>query len=672
MWSFRWLFIPSKSAFQRSIATGRLYAHLPLPTCSIPQYRRSYVTFKKKNLKKVTSLLSKEVAAIKEKIDTHDKLSLSEKAETHHSPFSEADYTQIYEALSTPLLPPSQRKFDPLLDNLSLSFNDTQRIETAERSNKGLPSVTEIKAVANAENSLTVALEVTGVNNVEDFNRILCYNIISKRYEEVPEIIQLMNDAKIAPDIQTYDHLLSLYAIVGDVEKAKLTFEQINRDGMSHSMYSYGNLIKAYVKNLRIDEAFAVYESIKKAGLVPTQAGILSSVVPIFTTLMKGCIDIGDVPRAWRTFDIMRLEVCQPDEVSYSLMIHACAKTQDAEKAFDVFEEMIGKGLYPTEMREYGYQPDRISYNSLIYACAKTGDVRLARMLLKQLLEDANAPNTLKELSDGTVSLPEKTALSETSTASESTALAPDKGDDNSLVHLDSYPFLSYEPVTDKQILAEARMMFEYVKSMSDNNSNGLEKSDNEQIQLSAYLMDAYMNVFHKKGKFNDVLSLYKEKLPELGIPQSGWIYSTMLKTCYKHRRYEEALRVWEDWKSWWGKNDNSDQMTKIGRTTAVQYEVYQWMINTLARCNDLSNAIYLLQELASMQTPKLADFRVTYQVAVQTENEEARRTILDLCPTRKKKVDVARDILAVKWKGTTKGRWDVHEKKRDYFMKRN
>ena len=71
------------------------------------------------------------------------------------------------------------------------------------------------------------------------------------------------------------------------------------------------------------------------------------------------------------------------------------------------------------------------------------------------------------------------------------------------------------------------------------------------------------------------------------------------------------------------------------------------------------------------MQTPKLADFRVTYQMAVQAEDEKARRTILDLCPTRKKKVDVARDILAVKWKGTTRGRWDVHEKKRDY-LKRN
>ena len=45
-------------------------------------------------------------------------------------------------------------------------------------------------------------------------------------------------DAKIAPDIQTYDHLLNLYAIVGDVEKAKLTFEQINRGAYQNRKHS--------------------------------------------------------------------------------------------------------------------------------------------------------------------------------------------------------------------------------------------------------------------------------------------------------------------------------------------------------------------------------------------------------------------------------------------------
>jgi pentatricopeptide repeat protein len=34
----------------------------------------------------------------------------------------------------------------------------------------------------------------------------------------------------------------------------------------------------------------------------------------------------GKVDKAWEVFDSMRLSYHQPDEVSYTLMLHACAK----------------------------------------------------------------------------------------------------------------------------------------------------------------------------------------------------------------------------------------------------------------------------------------------------------------------------------------------------------
>jgi pentatricopeptide repeat protein len=47
------------------------------------------------------------------------------------------------------------------------------------------------------------------------------------------------------------------------------------------------------------------------------------------TTLIKGCVQAGDLERAWNTFDHMRFEICRPDEVGYSLMIHVCAKASE-------------------------------------------------------------------------------------------------------------------------------------------------------------------------------------------------------------------------------------------------------------------------------------------------------------------------------------------------------
>lgn len=47
----------------------------------------------------------------------------------------------------------------------------------------------------------------------------------------------------------------------------------------------------------------------------------------LYTSLVHGCLLVKDVDRAWDTFDYMRQrEAIEPDEVAFTLMIHACAK----------------------------------------------------------------------------------------------------------------------------------------------------------------------------------------------------------------------------------------------------------------------------------------------------------------------------------------------------------
>nr|CAG8524070.1 2786_t:CDS:2 [Entrophospora candida] len=128
----------------------------------------------------------------------------------------------------------------------------------------------------------------------------------------------------------------------------------------------------------------------------------------------------------------MRLEVCQPDEMTYSLMIHACAKEKNAEKAFDLYKEMLEQGLKLTgitynslidacskrkdiffykkkiafdlvqEMKEHGCSPDLITYNSLMYACAINKDLKLARNLfisiIQSLIENKSSFDSLLKI----------------------------------------------------------------------------------------------------------------------------------------------------------------------------------------------------------------------------------------------------------------------------------
>jgi len=60
-------------------------------------------------------------------------------------------------------------------------------------------------------------------------------------------------------------------------------------------------------------------------GLPPTTP-LLSAQV-IYTTLIHGCILAKDVDLAWETFDHMRQrDAIEPDAVTFSVMIYACAK----------------------------------------------------------------------------------------------------------------------------------------------------------------------------------------------------------------------------------------------------------------------------------------------------------------------------------------------------------
>jgi len=106
-----------------------------------------------------------------------------------------------------------------------------------------------------------------------------------------------------------------------------------------------------------VDTAFDVIELMKKEDLKPN--------VPIFTSLVKGCIRAKDPDRAWATFDHMRVWHHQPDVVLYSSMIHVCSKTGEAERALNIYEEMRSNDLYPTE----------ITFNALISCFIKRYDM---------------------------------------------------------------------------------------------------------------------------------------------------------------------------------------------------------------------------------------------------------------------------------------------------------
>ncbi|CAG8594653.1 9126_t:CDS:2, partial [Scutellospora calospora] len=326
----------------------------------------------------MTIKVEKDIKKLEQKLAKFDKQTFSETSEAPS--LSDEEFTKIYENLSAPLfaLTPKKLSSGGIIDQLALLTPGSREFEFHK--NKKLPS-SELPSAKLIKESLDNTI-IPSIDTLEKRNLSL------QHYNNVLYACE----AGLTPNIFTYEQLINVYSNVGDTKNALSAFGMIEAAGLEQTVYSFANLVKAYVNNLQIDEAFNVYSKMKAAKIMPNQ----------------GCIKNREIARAWKTFDHMRLEVCQPDEVTYSLMIHICAKMRDAERAFDLYQEMTGKGLCPTDvtfnslidacaqafkvledMSDHGYLPDLYTYNSLLYACAHKGDIYTARKLLISMMQSA-------------------------------------------------------------------------------------------------------------------------------------------------------------------------------------------------------------------------------------------------------------------------------------------
>jgi len=91
----------------------------------------------------------------------------------------------------------------------------------------------------------------------------------------------------------------------------------------------------------------------------------LAPDVVVYTSLINGLVGQGKLERAWDEFHSARTwKLIQPDEVLFTVMIKACAKAQEPERALNMLDDLRMCGLYPTD----------ITYGEVIHAMATTAD----------------------------------------------------------------------------------------------------------------------------------------------------------------------------------------------------------------------------------------------------------------------------------------------------------
>ncbi|KAI9484952.1 hypothetical protein BDB00DRAFT_852371 [Zychaea mexicana] len=540
---------------------------------------------------------------------------------------SEQDVQEVYEQISAER-PPRQLIAPDYLQNLRVKFLDTRQ--------EALPSNEERKEALTGETPPPSAELVTQQPqslsdlSMGDFEQLIYANALAKRPKEAERALELMEECGQVPSVRCYNHLMDAYANANDVDGAIQVYKRV-KEHLVPDMYTYATLIKAFIQGSRLEDACVVFERMKRSDMIPTQ--------PIFSNIIRGCIQADQIDRAWEVFDAMRLSYHQPDEVSFTLMLQACAKRGEVERALNVFEDMTGSNLYPTDVTfnvlinacakrpdyfqaafnlleqmqtVYGFQPDLITYNTLLSACARKGDLSRARDIFK--IVDQNADyHTYSNLLSCYANYNPVHSPSTTTTTSVQQEKEEEKA---GLVEHTLMP--SQLPQRRSGVVAEASKLFDAI--VAEN-----------RCDITSSLLTAYLSVHVTQKQARDCMDVYLDMFDRYQVERNPRTFSFMLQFCYDQRDADFAWRVWGDYQEFLERREQLRKETSTatrvreGWAPVQQRQLALLMVNTLARGNDLKNALGLLAtEFSTKDRPSMNELKTLRNKCIQLEDEEA------------------------------------------------
>ncbi|EMR08813.1 hypothetical protein PNEG_02981 [Pneumocystis murina B123] len=627
--------------------------------------------FSTKNLKshsKKSTLLNirtleKCIAKLRTRLENEEKWRKSDDI-SFSKKLSENEYELLYKFICKP-----EHQLPIAIGNDTLSPILVERIKISLEKTASNLTWTEKLSIISSNGGLE-GLTTSQVNK-------MIYSIPSKERCFLTEnIFDMMRKASIQPDRLTYDFIMDGYAQVGDVKGALRTFSQMKQYGFAPSVYSYAHLIKAYSKIGDIDNVMLLFKDMKKYLINPN--------LVIYTTLISLCVQNQLFDEAWKVFDLLkyRSKDVFPDVKTYSLMIYTCALTGEAERANELFREMLSHpegSLTPTletynalisayaSRKDYFYETWRIAkilldnntsmdkktFIALLKGCGKMGDLKKARILVKHIFQKSESLEKVDIYAfQGLFRayanyIPKKPIRNSENNYTNSKieedilALKLDTNMQNDTRNaffedILKSVFLKIDLQTSKDVLDESTALMKYIQK-------------NKYPFLDAQLMNSYLSVLINHGSYSIFKNVYEnmyysitikeEKISDLYLKKferGPYTYQLGLEAAYKFNDINFARSVWNERNHWRflikNQEKNLEEMNiKYNKLhlSELDFNICRMMINNLAKNNLLQEAKYFLISYQNIFSWKTNHLKLLWNKAKQIKDESLMSLIL-------------------------------------------
>nr|BAJ85867.1 predicted protein [Hordeum vulgare subsp. vulgare] len=198
-------------------------------------------------------------------------------------------------------------------------------------------------------------------------------------YDGIQFVFKEMREVGTKPNIFVYNALLEALGKTGKPGLARNLFEEMTAEGVEPNARTLTAVAKIYGRARWGRDALQLWDQMREKK-IPADSILCN-------TLLSMCADVGLVAEAEQLFEEMKdpdlTDVPQPDKWSYTAMINIYGSIKDADRALQLFVEMLQSGI----------EANIMSYTIVIQCLGKANRIRDAVEMLEAGLERGLKPD---------------------------------------------------------------------------------------------------------------------------------------------------------------------------------------------------------------------------------------------------------------------------------------
>lgn len=181
------------------------------------------------------------------------------------------------------------------------------------------------------------------------------YNLLIKASERMNDIEtglrhyeEMINEAKIQPNMKTYNALIRLCGRNGLFKESLELFDELQKTGNRPSLLTFNSLLSSSVRAQQPKKTFELFEKM-------TDSYRISPNALIYTSLIRACVQTKDLTKALELLEEMKHRRLEMDVMVYSGLVQVCGSCKDAKTALMLLHEMLSKGIQPNEITKKAF-----------------------------------------------------------------------------------------------------------------------------------------------------------------------------------------------------------------------------------------------------------------------------------------------------------------------------